>query len=156
MLGRFGPQFGHAVHAEVVDGRAVGVMELSGGVTRHVGAGLRRRRRRRVLRVGKVGKVSGVMMLTRRARRLDATRRELIVALIVMIAADGFPDDVTTFLRLWLLVAARVIAAVIGPISRISRPLAASAANASAASAVLVVVFLITFVAARQLMRRFQ
>jgi uncharacterized membrane protein YoaK (UPF0700 family) len=72
-----------------------------------------------------------------------------------MIAADGFPDDVTTFLRLLLLVAARVIAAVIGPISRISRPLAASAA-ASATSAVLVVVFLITFVAARQLMRRFQ
>jgi hypothetical protein len=104
-----------------------------------------------------VGKVSGVVVLTRRARRLDATRREL-VALIVMIAADGFPDDVTTFLRLLLLVAARVIAAVIGPISRISRPLAASAAASatSATSAVLVVVFLITFVAARQLMRRFQ
>ena len=95
-----------------------------------------------MLRV-QVGKVSRVM-LTRRAG-LDGTRRELVA---LVIAADGFPD-VTTFL---LLVAARVIAAIIGPISRISRPLAAS----SAASAVLVVVFLITFVAAGQLMRRFQ
>ena len=130
MLGRFGPQFRHAVHPEIVDWRPGGVMELSGCVAGHISAGLGRRR---MVKVRKVMTRGGV-----------GTRRELVVALI---AANGF--------SLVLFVATRVTSSITA-ISFCRSSAAATSAASGSNSAVFVVVFLIAFVAAGQLMRGFQ